>query len=152
MKENINKITPCIWFAADGGKLNKVLEYYQNVFDENFHANAIIPLGETPSGYAEMCEIQIFGQSYLLMSTAKEHHPLNDAMALMINCENQEEIDHFWNYFTQEGKEAPCGWCIDRYGLRWQIIPKNMNELMSQPNAQQVMYSQKKIIIKEYFK
>ncbi len=73
-------------------------------------------------------------------------------MALMINCENQEEIDHFWNYFTQEGKEAPCGWCIDRYGLRWQIIPKNMNELMSQPNAQQVMYSQKKIIINEYFK
>ncbi len=86
------------------------------------------------------------------MCTAVEHHPLNDAVSLMINCENQAEIDRFWNYFTQNGQEAPCGWCIDRYGLRWQIIPRNMHELMSQPNATEVMMKQTKIVIEEYFK
>lgn len=111
---NPDKIKPCIWFSADGGKLANILNYYQTVFGDNFHAQPTIPLGKTPSGYAEMCEVQIFGLPYLLMNTEKEHHPLNDAMSLMINCENQAEIDHFWDYFTRDGKEAPCSWCIDR--------------------------------------
>ncbi len=86
------------------------------------------------------------------MSTAIEHHPLNDAVSFMINCEDQSEIDTYWNYFTLEGNESQCGWCTDKYGLRWQVLPKNLGELMSKPNSFKVMMNQKKIVIEEYLK
>ena len=78
--------------------------------------------------------------------------PFNDALALTIYCDNQLEIDAYWDYFTLHGKEVQFGWCIDKFGLRWQVIPQNFNELMSKPNSWEVMMKQKKIIIKEYLK
>jgi len=145
-----NKIIPSLWFTADYGSISNVVEYYQNIFDKDFEAGQIIPLGQTPSGNTEMCEVLIFGQKYSFMSTEVEHHPFNDALAFTINCEDQNEIDLFWNYFTKDGKEVQCGWCIDKYGLRWQVLPKNFGELMSKPNAWEVMMRQKKIVINEY--
>ncbi len=149
---NTHKIIPCLWFNADGGTLSKVIEYYKNVFKNDFEGGQIIPLGETPSGNAEMCEVRIFGQKYSLMSTEKEHHALNDALSFMINCIDQKEIDKYWDYFTHDGEESQCGWCIDKYGLRWQVLPENLEELMSKPNAFEVMMNQKKIVIAEYLK
>jgi predicted 3-demethylubiquinone-9 3-methyltransferase (glyoxalase superfamily) len=86
------------------------------------------------------------------MCTEIEHNSLNDAVSFMINCDDQNEIDHFWDYFTKEGKASQCGWCIDKYGLRWQIIPKSLGTLMSKPNSFEVMMKQTKIIIEEYLK
>lgn len=145
-----NKITPALWFHTPDGKMNHVLDYYKSIFENEFESGHIMPLGETPGGYAEMCHIKLFGNTYLLMTTSKEHHPFNDSFAIMINCDDQAEIDKHWNYFIKEGKESMCGWCMDKFGLRWQIIPKNMGELMSKPNAGQVMMKQTKIIIAEY--
>lgn len=147
---SLNKITSALWFSAHGGNIAILLDYYKKIFANDFIAESIIPLGTTPSGNAEMCNIEIYGQKYFIMCTEKEHHPLNDSFAIIINCENQHEIDKFWDYFTKEGKESQCGWCIDKYGLRWQIIPNNLNELLSKPNGWQVMMKQKKIIIGEY--
>ncbi len=144
------KIVPSLWFHTTGGSLAIITEYYKNIFNENFKVGNIMPLGETPSGNCELAQVEIFGQKYSFMSTANEHHPFNDAFALTINCEDQNEIDLFWNYFTKEGKEVQCGWCVDKFGLRWQVIPKNLGELMGKPNAWQVMMQQKKIIIAEY--
>ncbi len=149
---NTNKIIPCLWFNADGGTISKIVEYYKTIFGTDFKEGAIIPLGETPSGHTEMCEVQIFGQKYSLMSTAEGHHPLNDAISFAINCKDQNEIDKHWDYFTHEGEESQCGWCIDKYGLRWQVIPENMEELMNKPNAFEVMMKQTKIIIEEYLR
>ncbi|HSZ24180.1 MAG TPA: VOC family protein [Cytophagaceae bacterium] len=147
---NQNKIVPCLWFHTEGGNISKVNEYYKNVFGDDFKNGSIIPLGETPSGKTEMCEVYIFDQKYTFMSTADLHHSFNDAFAFAINCKDQNEIDKYWNYFTQEGKEVQCGWCIDKFGLRWQVLPQNMGTLMSKPNSFEVMMKQKKIIIEEY--
>ena len=149
---NRNKIIPSIWFCADGGNISKIVDYYKNIFSNDFEEGNIVHLGETPSGNTEICRVKIFGQEYSLMSTGKEHHLLNDALSFTINCENQQEIDKFWNYFTHDGNESQCGWCIDKYGLRWQVIPVNLGELMSKPNSWKVMMSQKKIVIEEYLK
>ena len=127
-----------------------MVEYYKDIFGNDFKSGNTLPLGNTPSGYTEFCEVTIFGQKYSFMSTEKEHYLFNDALAFTINCENQKEIDTYWNYFTQDGKEVQCGWCIDKYGLRWQILPKNLGELMSKPNSFKIMMKQKKIIIEEY--
>jgi len=147
-----NKITPALWYHTKDGRLKTVIEYYKKIFEDNYEEGYIIPLGETPSGYTEMCNIKLFGQEYLLMTTAIEHHKFNDAFAIMIHCDNQTEIDKYWNYFTKEGEESMCGWCMDKFGLRWQIIPKNLDELMSKPNAGQVMMKQRKIVIDEYLR
>jgi predicted 3-demethylubiquinone-9 3-methyltransferase (glyoxalase superfamily) len=147
-----NKIIPTLWFSAHGGYINEILEYYQAIFDSDFEAGKAIVIGANPSGHSEICNITLFGQKYMLMNTEKEHHAFNDAISLTLNCEDQTEIDKFWDYFTKEGKEVQCGWCHDRYSLRWQVIPKNFNELMSRPNSMKVMMSQKKIVIEEYLK
>jgi predicted 3-demethylubiquinone-9 3-methyltransferase (glyoxalase superfamily) len=149
---NRNKIVPCLWFHTAAGEMREVTQYYKNIFGENFQVGVTIPLGETPSGNAEMCEVHIFEKKYTFMSTANKHHPFNDALAFAINCENQNEIDKFWDYFTQEGEEVQCGWCIDKFGLRWQVLPENLGALMSKPNSFEVMMKQKKIIIEEYLK
>ena len=147
-----NKINPSLWFHTQTGNIADVLEYYQAVFGNDFQAGHTTPLGKTPSGNTELCEVKIFGQKYVLMSTEQEHHAFNDSISLTINCEGQVEIDKFWNYFVQEGNEVQCGWCVDKYGLRWQVIPNNLGELMSKPNAWEVMMKQKKIVIAEYLK
>ena len=145
-----NKITPTLWYHTLDGTSKHVTEYYAAVFGDNFSSETPTPLGETPSGYAEMCTIRFFGNTYMMMTTAKPHQPFNDSFAMMIHCNDQEEIDTYWNFFVREGKPSMCGWCNDKFGLRWQIVPKNMGELMSKPNAGQVMYKQSKIIIAEY--
>jgi predicted 3-demethylubiquinone-9 3-methyltransferase (glyoxalase superfamily) len=83
------KIIPCIWFSSNGGKIQIINDYYQNIFGPQFVPGGIIPLGETPSGYSEMCEVSIFGKKYMFMETSKLHKPLNDSISLMIYCENQ---------------------------------------------------------------
>ena len=94
--------------------------------------------------------MSFFGQTYSIMHTDVAHQPLNDAFSMIIYCENQAEIDRYWNYFCKEGKASFCGWCIDKYGLRWQVLPHNFGELMRKPNAGRVMMAQTKIVIKEY--
>ncbi|MEI6695672.1 MAG: VOC family protein [Bacteroidota bacterium] len=149
---NQNKIIPSLWFNTSDGMISKVIEYYENIFENDFEHGKIIPLGNTPSGNTEMCEVKIFGQNYSIMSTEKEHHQFNDALSFTIYCQDQEEIDKFWNYFTLDGEESQCGWCNDKYGLRWQVLPENLGELMSKPNSWKVMMSQRKIVIEQYLK
>lgn len=149
---NKNKLIPSLWFNKTGGDISKVLEYYKNIFGDNLEIGNINDLGQTPSGKTELCEIKIFGQRYSIMNTEIEHDKFNDSIALTIECDDQIEIDKYWNYFTKEGSEVQCGWCIDKYGLRWQVIPNNLSELMNKPNSWDVMMNQKKIIIEEYLK
>jgi len=147
---NNNKITPSLWFISEGGSMSAIVTYYKNVFGNDFDQGNIVPLGKTPSGNTEMCQAKIFGQSYSFLCTASEHHQFNDALSFTINCEDQHEIDMYWDYFTREGKESQCGWCQDKYGLRWQVVPKNLGELMNKPNGFKVLMSQKKIVIEKF--
>lgn len=145
-----SKITPSLWFHSLDGKLSHILEYYRGIFNENIEIQHITSLGKTPSGNTELCTIKLFGIEYLFMSTEIEHQSFNDVFSIILKCNNQTEIDNYWDYFTLEGKESMCGWCIDKFGLRWQIIPEQLNELMAKPNATEVMMKQTKIIIQEY--
>jgi len=147
---NSNKIIPSLWFHTDEGKISNLLEYYKNIFGADWGQGPVIPLGKTPGGNTEMCEVSIFGHKYSFMSTAEVHHEFNDAVSFTIICEDQGEIDKYWNYFTSEGQQSQCGWCQDKFGLRWQVIPVNFGELMSKPNAWGVMMKQRKIVIDEY--
>jgi len=145
-----SKIIPSLWFHSKNGGISDVIDYYKTVFSTNFEHGSIMPLGVTPSGNTEMCEVHIFGQKYSFMSTEIEHQKFNDALSFTIFCQDQNEIDLYWDYFTADGQESQCGWCIDKFGLRWQVIPANLGELMNKQNSWEIMMRQTKIVIAEY--
>ena len=143
-------IIPSLWFQSDEGGMQSIVDYYKAVFKYDLKVESISPLGDGPKGKSEMVQIQLMNKPYTWMCTSEEHHPFNDSISLVLPCANQAEIDHYWDYFTKEGAESQCGWCQDKYGLRWQIIPENLSELLARPNGSDIMLKQKKIIIKEY--
>jgi predicted 3-demethylubiquinone-9 3-methyltransferase (glyoxalase superfamily) len=76
----------------------------------------------------------LFGRRFQAM-TAGPHHDFNDAMSLVVECADQAELDRYWDALLEGGgKPQACGWLIDRYGLRWQIVPEVMETMMNDPD------------------
>lgn len=142
----MQKITPFLWYETDDA-IN-VARYYQSVFgNENVEINNEKSFSDTPSGDVQVVSINLFGTAFTLMS-AGPHATFNDAVSFVVNCDNQEEIDRLWNTLISDGgEESMCGWCRDKYGVRWQIIPHNINELTASQSAMQAMLKMKKIVI-----
>ncbi|TAH33363.1 hypothetical protein EYC58_01705 [Candidatus Saccharibacteria bacterium] len=74
----------------------------------------------------------------------------NESISFAVACETQEEIDYYWSKLSSVPESEQCGWCKDRFGLSWQIVPENMGELMKKPDAFKTMMNQHKIVIAEY--
>src|SRR2546430_11942032 len=90
-------------------------------------------LSESPSGppgSVKIVDFTLLGQRFQAM-TAGPHHEFNDAISLVVLCDDQAELDRYWNGLLDGGGKAQaCGWLIDRFGLRWQIIPAILDEMM----------------------
>lgn len=71
-------------------------------------------------------------------------------VSFAVYCKNQDEIDYYWEKLSAVPEAEQCKWCKDRYGLSWQIVPENIEELLKKPNAFEIMLRQKKIVISEY--
>jgi predicted 3-demethylubiquinone-9 3-methyltransferase (glyoxalase superfamily) len=147
------KITPFLWFEKD---MDAVLEYYKNIFhDLKILSRQKVP--ETPSQTVEVVEVEIFESKFTWM-TAGPYFKFNEAISFVVDCDGQEEVDKYWDYFTREGQESQCGWCKDKYGVSWQIIPKQLNELMGNSDSEvskyavEKMLQMKKIIVKDLMK
>jgi predicted 3-demethylubiquinone-9 3-methyltransferase (glyoxalase superfamily) len=89
---------------------------------------------ETPSGppgSVKIVNFTLFGQRFQAMS-AGPHHDFNDAVSFVVQCDDQAELDKYWNaLLANGGKPQACGWLIDRFGVRWQIIPSALERFMS---------------------
>jgi predicted 3-demethylubiquinone-9 3-methyltransferase (glyoxalase superfamily) len=84
-----------------------------------------------PPGSVVVVEFTLCGQAFMAIS-AGPHHEFNDAVSFLVNCDSQAEIDRYWNALLQAGgKPQACGWIIDKYGLRWQIVPTVLGEMMA---------------------
>lgn len=134
-----NKIYPCLWCNNNA---KEMADYYQSIFSE-----AKI-LGETPL----VVSIEILGQKLMLLNGGDMYKP-SEAFSLVVECDTQEEIDHYWDSLTKEGQESQCGWCKDKYGLSWQIVPSILGSLMSDPakapKVMEVIMKTKKFSIEE---
>lgn len=145
--EDMKKVTPFLWFEKDA---QGIIAYYKSLFgEENIKVFGGEHLSDTPSGSVETFVMHIFDQEFTIM-TAGKHDTFNDAISFTVSCRDQDEIDRYWNAITQEGKESQCGWCIDKYGLRWQIVPENLSELLARPDSVQHMLTMKKLVISEF--
>src|SRR5690606_23379532 len=87
-----------------------------------------------PPGSVKVVEFVLFGQPFLAMS-AGPLDPFNHAVSFVVSCDDQAEIDRYWNALLADGgSPEQCGWLRDRYGLAWQIVPATMGEIMSDPD------------------
>lgn len=132
----------------------EAIEYYTAVFEGSKRASAW-PYGEqTGPATAESlmyADFQLNGQWFAANDSGVEQQgTFSPGISLMVNCKDQDEIDYLWEKLSSVGEAEQCGWCQDRFGVSWQIVPENMEELMKKPGAYKTMMQQHKIVISEY--
>lgn len=124
------RIFPHLWYAHDA---EAAAHFYAAIFPDS-SVDAIVPLhSESPSGppgSVVVVDFTLFGQRFQAI-TAGPHHEFNDAISLVVLCEDQAELDRYWDALLVDGgREQACGWLIDRFGVRWQVVPRVMDEMM----------------------
>jgi predicted 3-demethylubiquinone-9 3-methyltransferase (glyoxalase superfamily) len=124
------KVFPHLWYAKEA---EEAARFYASIFPDS-RVDAVTPLmTDTPSGPAgsvKVVDFTLFGQRFQAIS-AGPHHEFNDAISLVVLCDDQAELDRYWNALLEGGgKPAACGWLVDRYGLRWQIVPAAFDKMM----------------------
>ncbi len=128
------KIFPFLWYAKEA---EAAARFYASIFPDSRVESVTPMLSESPSGppgSVKVVDFILFGQRFQAM-TAGPHDDFNDAMSLMVECEDQKELDRYWNALLEGGgKPVACGWLNDRYGVRWQIVPTILEELMRDPD------------------
>jgi predicted 3-demethylubiquinone-9 3-methyltransferase (glyoxalase superfamily) len=142
----IQKIAPCLWFDDQAEEAAK---FYTGIFRKSKivaisrYSKAGYEIHRRPEGSVMVVEFQLEGQRF----TALNGGPIfkfNEAVSLQVYCENQKEIDYYWERLTEGGdpKAQQCGWLKDRYGLSWQVVPTGMDKMLkdhTSPKSQRAM-------------
>ena len=128
------KITPSMLFTAKQfGRAEEAVKFYSSVF-ENSSTDVLMhyPEGDANSGKVMFSEIKLDNYPIIAMDGPGEHdYTFNEGVSLVVNCNTQEELDHYWNKLTEGGEESNCGWLRDKFGVSWQIVPSMLGKLMS---------------------
>jgi len=137
MSEVNQKIVPCFLFVGKSfGKAEEALSYYTTVI-ENSKTQGILKYENTQSdldGKVMHSQFCLNDTVFMAMDGVGEHHyTFSPATSFVIECETQKEIDYYWDKLGEGGTYSMCGWLDDKFGISWQIIPKVLAELMSDP-------------------
>lgn len=128
--------------------------HYQSVFQDSMQGlaqNYPAAMGPATTKSLMYSDFKIAGQWFAAMDPgAEQDFTFTEAVSYSVTCKDQAEIDYFWSKLSAHPASEQCGWCKDQFGVSWQIVPANMGELMSRPDAFKTMMQQKKIIIAEY--
>ena len=148
----IAPIQPCLWFDDTA---REAMEYYVGVFPDS----RIVSIDEYPDEsldehFAGMAGKVLNGRFTLngVDFVCLDGGPLftfNESISFVVSCSDQAEIDRYWAALSHVPESEQCGWCKDRFGISWQILPANLGELLSTPERIQTMMAQKKIVIQE---
>ncbi len=152
----IQKITPCLWVDTDA---KGVVDYYLSIFkdgklkDYQCFQNPPEAIEQGGQEFFETALFEIAGMELQILA-AGPYFKFNEAISLVINCKDQEEVDYYWDALTSNGgAEGSCGWCKDKFGLSWQVVPVEYYQLVtsSDPSvrdkAMQATMSMKKLIL-----
>lgn len=152
----MQKIIPNLWF--DGNAL-EAAEFYVSVFPEskiisttNYPTSKEEGLADFQlelAGKALTVEFELSGQRYTAINAGPEFK-FTEAVSFAVFCKDQDEIDYFWSRLSSVPESEQCGWCKDKYGLSWQIVPENMEELMKKPDAFSKLMNMHKIEISQF--
>jgi predicted 3-demethylubiquinone-9 3-methyltransferase (glyoxalase superfamily) len=152
----MQKIVPNLWF---NGNAKEAAEYYVSVFPDGKIISTEYYPKSTEEGLADFqenlagqvltVEYELFGTRFVAINAGPEFTH-NEAVSFSVPCKDQAEVDYFWERLSSVPEAEQCGWCKDKFGISWQIVPENMEELMKNPSAYKTMMNQHKIIIEEY--
>jgi predicted 3-demethylubiquinone-9 3-methyltransferase (glyoxalase superfamily) len=138
----MKKVTPFLWFDTQA---EEAMNFYVSIFK-----NSKV-LGASPASV----NFELEGQEFIAFNAGPEFK-FNESISMFVNCENQVEVDYYWNKLIADGgEESQCGWLKDKFGLSWQIVPKQLGELMGDPNPEksqrvlQAMLKMRKIIVSD---
>ncbi len=128
----MQKITPFLWYAKEA---EEAAAFYASIFPDSRVVSVTAMQSESPSGppgSVKIVEFVLFGQAFTAM-TAGPLDPFNHAVSFVVNCDDQAEVDRYWDaLLANGGSPEQCGWLRDRFGLSWQIVPKVLGKLMMQ--------------------
>jgi len=142
-------LTTFLWFEKGG---REAAAFYESVFRDASRIKYVSTMDDTPSGTVEMVTMDILGHEFILM-TAGPFRKFNEAVSFVINCDSQKEVDYYWDKLSADKDAEQCGWIKDKYGVSWQIVPKQLGILMGGPDkagaerVQKAMLKMKKIIV-----
>jgi predicted 3-demethylubiquinone-9 3-methyltransferase (glyoxalase superfamily) len=128
------KIVPHLWYSREA---EEAARFYASIFPGSRVDRVTTMAAESPSGppgSVSVVEFTLFDQPFMAIA-AGPHHEFNDAISFYVRCDSQAEIDRYWDALLENGgKPQACGWIIDRYGVRWQIAPAALGEMMASPD------------------
>jgi predicted 3-demethylubiquinone-9 3-methyltransferase (glyoxalase superfamily) len=135
-------IRPFLWFD---NQAEEAARFYTSIF-KNSKIGTIARYGDSgaaaagrPKGSVMTVTFQLNGQEFMALNGGP-HFKFSEAFSFMVSCENQKEIDEFWEKLSDGGQEGPCGWLKDKYGLSWQVVPAALDEWMKDASgAERVM-------------
>jgi predicted 3-demethylubiquinone-9 3-methyltransferase (glyoxalase superfamily) len=129
----LQKITPFLWYSREA---EEAATLYASVFPDSRITRVTTMPSESPSGAPDsvkLVEFVLFGQPFVAVS-AGPLDPFNHAVSFVVSCEDQVEIDRYWNALLAGGSAEQCGWLRDRFGLSWQIVPSVLRVMMADPD------------------
>jgi predicted 3-demethylubiquinone-9 3-methyltransferase (glyoxalase superfamily) len=124
------KITPFLWYSKEA---EEAAAFYASIFPDSRVTRVTALQSESPSGppgSVKVVEFVLCGQPFMAMS-AGPLDPFNHAVSFVVDCEDQAELDRYWNALLKGGSAEQCGWLKDRYGVSWQIVPRVLGEMMA---------------------
>jgi len=147
------KITPNLWFD---GNAKEAVDFYLSVFPnskiistEYYPKEGLADFQKEMAGKVLTIEFELMGNRFVAINAGPEFQ-FNESISFSIPCKDQEEIDYYWAKLSNVAASEQCGWCKDKYGLSWQVVPENMDELMKRPDAFAHLMQMKKLIIKDF--
>ncbi len=148
-------IIPNLMFANDNAnKAEEAIDFYLSVFkDSKIGTVARYEQGQEPvkAGGIMFADFDLGGEWFAAMDAPGAHEfGFNEAVSLSVACKDQAEIDDLWSKLSAVPESEQCGWCKDKYGVSWQIVPENMEELMKKPDAFAKMMQMHKIVIADF--
>lgn len=129
----MQKVTPCLWYD---GQAEEAARFYVSLLPDSRIESVQRSPAETPSGPEGMVlvvEFTLAGSRFTALNGGPQFQ-FTEAISLAISCQDQEEVNRLWDALCEGGTPGPCGWLKDRWGLSWQIVPKRLHELLSDPD------------------
>ena len=151
----MQKITPNLWFD---GNAKEAIDYYVSVFEDGKIINTtyyphegLADFQKDLAGKVLTIDFELAGQRFTAINAGPEFK-FNEAVSFSIACKDQQEINYFWDKLSSNPQSEQCGWCKDKFGLSWQVVPADMEELMNKPDAFAKLMQMKKIVIADFDK
>ena len=132
----MDKISPCLWFD---GTAEDAARFYTSIFPDSRIDSIDRAPGETPSGPKDMVltvNFTLAGRSYIGLNGGPDFK-FSEAISLSIDCQDQAEVDRYWDSLLADGgEESVCGWLKDQFGVSWQVVPRQLPEMLNSPDRE----------------